>query len=49
VVLMSPSPGRIREEFAVKLPRPRDINTAEVAALAQRINSALKGLQCDAS
>jgi NitT/TauT family transport system ATP-binding protein len=49
VALMSPSPGRIREEFAVKLPRPRDINTAEVAALAQRINSALKGLQCDAS
>src|SRR6266850_8143306 len=44
VVLMSPSPGRIREEFAVKLPRPRDINTAEVAALAQRITSALKGL-----
>jgi NitT/TauT family transport system ATP-binding protein len=49
VALMSPSPGRIREEFAVKLPRPRDINTAEVAALAQRITSALKGLQCDAS
>jgi NitT/TauT family transport system ATP-binding protein len=49
VMLMSPSPGRIREEFAVKLPRPRDINTAEVAAIAQRINSALKGLQCDAS
>ena len=45
VALMSPSPGRIREEFAVKLPRPRDINTAEVAAIAQRINSALKGLQ----
>ena len=44
VALMSPSPGRIREEFAVKLPRPRDINTAEVAALAQRITSALKGL-----
>jgi NitT/TauT family transport system ATP-binding protein len=45
VALMSPSPGRIREEFAVKLPRPRDINTAEVATIAQRINSALKGLQ----
>jgi len=44
VALMSPSPGRIREEFAVKLPRPRDINTAEVATIAQRINSALKGL-----
>ncbi len=49
VALMSPSPGRIREEFAVKLPRPRDINTAEVATIAQRITSALKGLQCDAS
>jgi NitT/TauT family transport system ATP-binding protein len=49
VALMSPSPGRIREEFAVKLPRPRDINTAEVATIAQRINTALKGLQCDAS
>jgi NitT/TauT family transport system ATP-binding protein len=49
VALMSPSPGRIREEFAVKLPRPRDINTAEVAMIAQRINTALKGLQCDAS
>jgi NitT/TauT family transport system ATP-binding protein len=49
VVLLSPSPGRVREEFAVKLPRPRDINTAEVATIAQRINGALKGLQCDAS
>jgi len=49
VMLMSPSPGRIREEFAVKLPRPRDIDTAEVAMIAQRITSALKGLQCDAS
>jgi len=49
VALMSPSPGRIREEFAVKPPRPRDINTAEVATIAQRITSALKGLQCDAS
>lgn len=44
VVLMSPSPGRIREEFPIRLPRPRDINTAEVAGLAQRITNALKGL-----
>jgi NitT/TauT family transport system ATP-binding protein len=44
VVLMSPSPGRIREEFAIGLPRPRDINTAEVAGLAHRITTALKGL-----
>jgi|SRR5215471_2247363 len=49
VVLMSPSPGRIREEFAIDLPRPRDINTAEVAAIAQRITSALRGLSCNVS
>jgi len=41
VVLMSPSPGRIREELAIELPRPRDINTAENAALAQRLTTAL--------
>jgi NitT/TauT family transport system ATP-binding protein len=40
---MSPSPGRIREEFAVPLPRPRDANTAEVAQLTQRITTALRG------
>jgi NitT/TauT family transport system ATP-binding protein len=44
VVLMSPSPGRIREEFSIGLPRPRDINTAEVAGLSHRITSALRGL-----
>jgi NitT/TauT family transport system ATP-binding protein len=44
VVLMSASPGRVRQEFAVTLPRPRDINTAEVAELAQRITTALKEL-----
>jgi NitT/TauT family transport system ATP-binding protein len=43
VVLMSPSPGRIREEVAITLPRPRDVNTAEVAQLAQRITTALRG------
>ena len=42
VVLMSPSPGRIREAFDVTLPRPRDVNTAEVAQLAQRITTALR-------
>ena len=43
VVLMSPSPGRIREEFTISLPRPRDINSPELASIAQRITAALKG------
>jgi NitT/TauT family transport system ATP-binding protein len=47
VLLMSPSPGRIREEFVVDMRRPRDINTSQVAAIAHRITSALKGVQCD--
>jgi NitT/TauT family transport system ATP-binding protein len=44
VVMMSPSPGRIYEEVAVDLPRPRDINTAEVASIARRITDVLKGV-----
>jgi NitT/TauT family transport system ATP-binding protein len=43
VVLMSPSPGRIHEEFRIPLPRPRDINTPELAGFAQRIMTVLKG------
>ncbi len=42
VVLLSPHPGRIREEFAIPLPRPRDINSAELAGYASRITAALK-------
>jgi NitT/TauT family transport system ATP-binding protein len=42
VVLMSPNPGRIREEFTVDLPRPRDMNSTELAQIAQRIMSNLK-------
>ena len=42
VVLFSPHPGRIREEFKVNLPRPRDINSVEVAGYATRITRALK-------
>ncbi|HEU4662256.1 MAG TPA: ABC transporter ATP-binding protein [Pseudolabrys sp.] len=42
VILMSPSPGRIREEFKITLPRPRDINSPELAVMAQRITAALK-------
>jgi NitT/TauT family transport system ATP-binding protein len=42
VVLFSPHPGRIREEFRVNLPRPRDINSVEVAGYATRITRSLK-------
>jgi ABC-type nitrate/sulfonate/bicarbonate transport system, ATPase component len=44
VLLFSPHPGRIQEEFAVELPRPRDINSVDLAAYATRITKALKRL-----
>src|SRR5437867_501123 len=44
VLLFSPHPGRIQEEFSVKLPRPRDINSVDLAAYATRITKALKSL-----
>jgi NitT/TauT family transport system ATP-binding protein len=42
VILFSPNPGRIREEFVIGLPRPRDINSVELAGLATEITRALK-------
>jgi NitT/TauT family transport system ATP-binding protein len=42
VTLLSPSPGRIREEFPIRLPRPRDINSIELAEYASHITAALK-------
>ena len=42
VILMSPRPGRICEQFSIDLPRPRDINTVEVARYAHEITMALK-------
>lgn len=42
VVLMSPRPGRIREDFPIPLSRPRDINTAELTEYAARIMAALR-------
>jgi NitT/TauT family transport system ATP-binding protein len=42
VVLMSPRPGRICEEFHIRLPRPRDINTPELTEDAARIMAALR-------
>ena len=43
VVLLSPNPGRVREEFVVDLPRPRDINSTDLAQHARDITAALKG------
>jgi len=43
VVLFSPHPGRIREEFKINLSRPRDINSVELAEYSTEITRALKG------
>ena len=43
VILFSPNPGRIRKEFAITLPRPRDINSVELAHFSTEITAALKG------
>ncbi len=44
-LLFSPHPGRVREEFVIKLPRPRDINSTELAEYASRIMRSLKGFK----
>ena len=43
VILFSPHPGRVQEQFRVDLPRPRDINSPELAGHATKIMRALKG------
>ncbi|MFT3782623.1 MAG: ABC transporter ATP-binding protein [Nibricoccus sp.] len=43
VVLFSPHPGRIQREFRIDLPRPRDINSVDLAEYATEITKALKG------
>jgi NitT/TauT family transport system ATP-binding protein len=42
VVLFSPHPGRIREQFEIKLPRPRDINSIDLAKYSTEIRGSLK-------
>jgi len=42
VILFSPHPGQIREQFTVDLPRPRDINSVSLAKHATEITRALK-------
>ena len=43
VILFSRNPGRIREQFDIPLPRPRDINSIALAEHAGEITRALKG------
>jgi NitT/TauT family transport system ATP-binding protein len=43
VIIMSPTPGRIREIFHVDLPRPREFNSIEIAQYASKLTKALKG------
>jgi NitT/TauT family transport system ATP-binding protein len=42
VVIFTPHPGRLVGEFKINLPRPRDINSPELASYASRITRALK-------
>jgi NitT/TauT family transport system ATP-binding protein len=42
VVLFSPHPGRIQEQFQIDLPRPRDINSVDLAIYSTTITRALK-------
>jgi NitT/TauT family transport system ATP-binding protein len=42
VLLFSPHPGRIRDEFVIDLPRPRDINSIDLAGHASRITKSLR-------
>ena len=43
VVLLTPHPGRICEEYFVDFPHPRDINSSGLAELSARITRDLKG------
>ena len=47
VLLFSPHPGRIQEEFVINLPRPRDINTADLVGYSSKIMRALKSFNAN--
>lgn len=42
VILFSPHPGRIQEQFLINLPRPRDINSVDLAKYSTEITRSLK-------
>jgi len=43
VVLFSPHPGQIRNTYDIDLPRPRDINSVNLAVHSAQVTDALKG------
>ena len=45
VILFSPHPGRVRREFKIDLPRPRNINSHDLADISRDITAELKGYQ----
>ena len=45
----SPSPGRIRREFAVNLPRARDFNDVAIAQHAGEIMASLKTILAESA
>lgn len=45
VILFSPHPGRVRKEFTIDLPRPRNINSHDLADISREITAELKGYQ----
>ena len=47
VMLFSPHPGRIQEEFLIDLPRPRDINSVGLANYSSKIMRSLKQVRED--
>jgi NitT/TauT family transport system ATP-binding protein len=42
VLLFSPHPGRIRDEFRIDLPRPREVNSVELARYSTQVTAALR-------
>ena len=49
VLLFSPRPGRIRKEFKVELPRPREFNDVAMASRAAEITGELKTILAPAA
>jgi NitT/TauT family transport system ATP-binding protein len=49
VLLFSPHPGRIQEEFLIDLPRPREFNSVVIAEHASKIMKSLKSYKPDES